>query len=100
MIYALDSEDTSMSDTTTGITGDTSKPSNSGATCDASSLQQPSSSFADFLMAELRLAAIRAQLIENTIVAADLALKSGLIGAEDGLEFLADAQGALALVTQ
>ena len=58
------------------------------ATSDASSTQQPSNGFV----------AIRARLIENAIVAADLALKSGLIGAEDALEFLADSPGALALV--
>jgi hypothetical protein len=66
------------------------------ATCDATS--QPSNGFVDFLSAEFHKAAIRARLIENAIVAADLALKSGLIGAEDALEFLADSPGALALV--
>jgi hypothetical protein len=68
----------------------------SEATGDAS--LQPSNDFVDFLSAEFHKAAIRARLIENAIVAADLALKSGLIGAEDALEFLADAPGALALV--
>jgi hypothetical protein len=64
----------------------------------AGSFTEVSSNFASYVLAEIRCAGIRARLIENAIVAADLALKSGLIGAEDALEFLADAPGALALV--
>lgn len=57
-----------------------------------------SSDFVDFLLAEFRLAAIRARLIENSIVTAGTALNAGMIDAIDALEIVAEAPGALALI--
>jgi hypothetical protein len=56
-----------------------------------------SSHFTDYLLAELRCAALRARLLHNDIAAVDVALKAGLIDADSALEHLADC-GVLRLV--
>ncbi len=75
---------------TTGIASDTAGTSNS--------TEKSETGFADYVARELRLAAIRARLIQNAIATADLVLRSGLLGAEDALEIVAETPGALALV--
>jgi hypothetical protein len=56
-----------------------------------------SSNFADYLLAEMRCAAIRAKLWQNDITAIGLALKANFIDADNALAHLADC-GALRLV--
>jgi hypothetical protein len=56
-----------------------------------------SSHFADYLLAELRCAALRARLMHNDIIAIGLALKAGLINGDNAVEHLADC-GVLRLV--
>jgi hypothetical protein len=63
----------------------------------ATSITAGSSHFIDYLLAELRCAALRARLMHNDIIAIGIAFKAGLIDADNALEHLADC-GALHLV--
>ena len=49
-----------------------------------------SSGFADYLLLNLRVAHLRARLMANELGAMGLALKGGLISADNALEHLAD----------
>lgn len=60
-------------------------------------MTDPSSTFADYLIAELRCAALRAKLLHNDIVAIGLALKGHFIDADSAIGHLSDC-GALRLV--
>ena len=46
--------------------------------------------FGEYLLAELRCAALRARLLQSDIEAIGLALKGGLISPDQALELLAD----------
>lgn len=52
----------------------------------------------DYVLAELRCARTRAQLAMQDIEAAGLALKSGMIGADEALEWLASASALKYLI--
>jgi hypothetical protein len=57
-----------------------------------------SSGFADYLLLNLRVAHLRARLMANELGAMGLALKGGLISADNALEHLADV-GVMDLIT-
>jgi hypothetical protein len=52
-------------------------------------MPSPSEDRREYLLAELRCAALRADLIRNDIVAIGLALKGGLISPDDAVQLMA-----------
>ena len=57
----------------------------------------PSSSFTDYLLAEIECGIIRARLWQNDLTAIGLALRTGLIDIDNALDHLADC-GALRVI--
>ena len=53
-----------------------------------SAMTGPSSSFTDYLIAELRCAVLRAKLWQNDLTAIGVALKAGFIGPDDAVAHL------------
>ena len=53
-------------------------------------MTNPSSGFREYLLAEIRCAAIRAKLMANDLTAIGIALRAGLIDPDNALEHLAD----------
>jgi hypothetical protein len=60
-------------------------------------MSECSSGFTEYLLAEIRCAVIRAKLMANDLTAIGIALKGGLISADNALTHLADCD-ALRLV--
>jgi hypothetical protein len=60
-------------------------------------MTRPSSAFADYLLAEIQCAMLRAKLAANDLAAIGIALRSGFIDTDNALEHLHDCD-ALRLV--